>query len=113
MWADVLTKPLQGQKFRDIRSFLKNCGRDYDDDTERIADDKSLKQQVCTVVSSRECVGEHTKQQSNPQGDPPKIQRSQPHMCFAIPSKEYESQTGIPTYLQEFHTPQNSYRLPL
>jgi hypothetical protein len=34
VWADVLTKPLQGQKFRDMRAFLQNCPRDYDDDTE-------------------------------------------------------------------------------
>jgi hypothetical protein len=25
IWADVLTKPLQGQKFRDMRAFLQNC----------------------------------------------------------------------------------------
>jgi hypothetical protein len=25
MWADVLTKPLQGQKFRDMRAFVQNC----------------------------------------------------------------------------------------
>jgi hypothetical protein len=35
MWADVLTKPLQGQKFRDVGAFLQNCPRDYDDDTEQ------------------------------------------------------------------------------
>ncbi len=34
MWADVLTKPLQGQKFRDMRTFLQNCPQDYEDDTE-------------------------------------------------------------------------------
>ena len=34
MWADVLTKPLHGQKFRDMRAFLQNCPRDYDDDVE-------------------------------------------------------------------------------
>ena len=34
MWADVLTKPLQGQEFRDMRAFLQNCHRDYNDDTE-------------------------------------------------------------------------------
>jgi hypothetical protein len=34
MWADVLTKPLQGQKFRDMRVFLQNCPRDYDNDIE-------------------------------------------------------------------------------
>jgi hypothetical protein len=32
MWADVLTKPLQRQKFRDMRAFLQNCSRSYDDD---------------------------------------------------------------------------------
>jgi hypothetical protein len=35
MWADVLTKPLQGQLFRDMQAFLQNCLRDYDDDLER------------------------------------------------------------------------------
>ncbi len=34
MWADVLTKPLQGQLFRDMQAFLQNCWRDYDDDLE-------------------------------------------------------------------------------
>ena len=28
MWADVLTKPLQGQKFRDMCAFLQNCPQD-------------------------------------------------------------------------------------
>ena len=38
MWADILTKPLQGQKqkFGDMCAFLKNknCPRDYNDDIE-------------------------------------------------------------------------------
>jgi hypothetical protein len=34
MRADVLTKPLQGQKFRDMRAFLQNCPRDYNDNIE-------------------------------------------------------------------------------
>jgi hypothetical protein len=34
MWADVLTKPLQGQLFRDMQAFLQTCSRDYDDDLE-------------------------------------------------------------------------------
>ncbi len=29
MWADVLTKPLQGAKFRLMRAFLMNCPVDY------------------------------------------------------------------------------------
>jgi hypothetical protein len=64
MWADVLTKPLQGQKFRDMRAFLQNCSRSYDDNIELQTDElarKSLKLQVKTVASLRECVGERTK----------------------------------------------------
>jgi hypothetical protein len=34
MWADVLTKPLQGQNFRDMCAFLQNCSRDYNNDAE-------------------------------------------------------------------------------
>jgi hypothetical protein len=52
MWADVLTKPLQGQKFRDMRAFLQNFPRDYDDDTEQ---NKLMDPQ--DIASSRECVG--------------------------------------------------------
>ena len=32
MWADVLTKPLQGAKFRLMRAFLMNCPVDYQED---------------------------------------------------------------------------------
>ncbi len=56
MWADVLTKPLQGQKFRDMRAFLQNCPRDYNDDTEF---QLSMKPQ--DVASSWECVDKHAK----------------------------------------------------
>jgi hypothetical protein len=34
MWANVLTKLLQGQKFGDMRAFLQNCSRDYDNNAE-------------------------------------------------------------------------------
>jgi hypothetical protein len=34
MWADILTKPSQGQKFRDMCAFLKNCSQDYDNNAE-------------------------------------------------------------------------------
>ncbi len=69
MWADVLTKPLQGQKFRDMRAFLQNCPRDYDDDVELQTDQlarRSMNRQVKTAASSRECVGEQTNLQINP-----------------------------------------------
>ena len=32
MWADVLTKPLQGAKFRLMGAFLMNCPIDYSED---------------------------------------------------------------------------------
>jgi hypothetical protein len=52
MRADLLTKPLQGQKFRDMCTFVQNCPRDYDDDIELQTDElaqKTMKQQVKTV----------------------------------------------------------------
>ena len=63
MWGDVLTKPLQGQKFRDMQAFLQNCPRDYDDDIELQTDQlawRAMNQQAKTVASSRECVEELT-----------------------------------------------------
>jgi hypothetical protein len=68
MWADVLAKPLQGQLFRDMRAFLQNCSRDYDDDLERQEDERvhhMIKQQVATVTSSRECVDEQSQRGLN------------------------------------------------
>ncbi len=64
MWADVLTKPLQGQKFRDMQAFLQNCQRDYDDDIKLNIDQlarKLMNQKVKTVASSLECVDGHAK----------------------------------------------------
>ena len=56
MWADILTKPLQGQKFRDMRAFFQNCPRDYDNDAEL-----ELLTKPQYVASSRECVDGHGK----------------------------------------------------
>ncbi len=61
MWKDVLTKPLQSQKFRDMCAFLQICSWDYDDNAELQTDKlalRSMNQQVKTVASLRECVGE-------------------------------------------------------
>jgi hypothetical protein len=71
MWADVLTKPLQGQKFRDLRAFLQNCSRSYDDEFELQTDklaQKLLKPQVKTVASLQECVGECMKSMREKKG---------------------------------------------
>ncbi len=69
MWADVLTKPLQGQKFRDMRAFLQNCPRDYDDDIEQQSDE-SMNHQALAVASLRECVSAQAKPRSNPRRKP-------------------------------------------
>ncbi len=62
MWADILTKPLQGQKFRDMRAFLQNCPRDYDDDA-----DLKLSTKPQDVASSRECVDGHANMRTKSQ----------------------------------------------
>jgi hypothetical protein len=56
MWADILTKPLQGQKFRDMQAFFQNCTQDYKDDTE-----VASPMMPQDVASSRKCVGESTE----------------------------------------------------
>ncbi len=56
MWAEVLTKPLQGQKLRDMRAFLQNYPQDCNNDNTR----KKL-MNLQDVASLRECVSEHTK----------------------------------------------------
>jgi hypothetical protein len=57
MWADILNKPLQGQKFRDMQAFLQNCPQDYEDDTTEVTSPMMPQD----VASLRECVGENTK----------------------------------------------------
>ena len=53
MWADVLTKPLQDQKLRDMCAFLQNCPQEQWHWTEQLMNPQD-------VASLRECVGEHT-----------------------------------------------------
>jgi len=73
MWADILTKPLQGQKFRDMRAFLQNCPRDYDDDAEH-----KLTMKPQDVASSWECVDEHAEPQA-------------PHTCLESHGDQHKS----------------------
>jgi hypothetical protein len=56
MWAEVLTKPLQGQKFRDMRAFLQNCPQNYNNDNKL---KKLMNPQ--DIASLQECVNEHRK----------------------------------------------------
>ena len=43
MWVDVLTKPMQGKQFHEIRSMLMNCTIDY-------SEKGSRKEEVADVV---------------------------------------------------------------
>jgi hypothetical protein len=68
-------KWLQGQKFRDTRTFLLNCSRDYDDDLEQDKGKQgrayqSMDHQVKTNASLPECVEEQQKTQSLPASQP-------------------------------------------
>jgi hypothetical protein len=81
MWADILTKPLQGQKFKDMRAFLLNCARDYDDNNK-----KKLSMKPQDVASSRECVGAHAR---NPPARPPS-----PTCVSQIDAVMFEYQVG-------------------
>jgi hypothetical protein len=69
MWADVLTKPLQGQKFRDMHAFLQNCPCDYDDNAKRQSD-LSMNHQAEADASLWECVSAQAKPCSNPTTKP-------------------------------------------
>jgi hypothetical protein len=72
MWADVLTKPLQGQKFRDMQVFFQKCTQDYEDDTE-----VTSPMMPQDVASLQKCVGENTK-------SPLKIQTESPTCASQI-----------------------------
>jgi hypothetical protein len=96
MWADVLTKPLQGQMFRDMRAFLQNCPRDYDDDVELQTDQldrRSMNQQASkTVASSRECVHEHAAQDSSDPKPTSNNHKPQvPHACHESHGDQHKS----------------------
>lgn len=56
MWADVLTKPLQGAKFRQMRAFLMNCPIDYAELPESSHSLPMKRKLVSISTSPRECV---------------------------------------------------------
>ena len=63
VWADILTKPLQGKAFRVMRSKLMNCDKDYFENEEsgkEQAKDKPVAGRVSRHGSTQplqECVG--------------------------------------------------------
>ena len=51
MWADILTKPLQGAAFRTMRHHLQNCPVDYDDNVEQKLTHPKLHPMIDSAVS--------------------------------------------------------------
>ena len=58
MWADVLTKPLQGMAFRSMRAQLMNCAINYEDEEEKTPP------RLMPVQGSRLVTWKDTKHQS-------------------------------------------------
>ena len=61
MWADILTKPLQGSKFRLMRAFLMNCSDTYSEDLNFVPLPSPIpipmKPRILQIAASpRECV---------------------------------------------------------
>jgi hypothetical protein len=59
MWADVLTKPLQGMAFRSMRAQLMNCAINYEDEEEKASP------RLMPVRSSKSVTWKDTMHQSS------------------------------------------------
>ena len=70
MWADVMTKPLQGMAFKTMRAELMNCAVDYEDPEEEKERDIPISSSVAKTVTwkaaiattfktPQECVGQN------------------------------------------------------
>jgi hypothetical protein len=64
MWADVMTKPLQGTTFRVMRAELMNCPVHYEDPTEGpdgspIRGPKTVTWKATVFKTPQECVGQN------------------------------------------------------
>jgi len=95
IWANVLTKPLQGRKFRDMRDFLQNCPWDYDDDTELKI---SMKPQG--IASLQECVDEHAKLKTKLKTKPQANHKPQaPHEWHESHGDQHKSRGSVTSYI--------------
>jgi hypothetical protein len=71
MWADIMTKPLQGMAFRTMRAELMNCPVNYKEPEEDVEEDNfpisaaktvTWKSDVATTFKTpQECVGQNRK----------------------------------------------------
>ena len=77
MWADVMTKPLQGTAFRVMRAELMNCDVNYEDPQEKeesgpVASPKTVswKSVISTTFKTpQECVGQNGNRKGKPMMD--------------------------------------------
>ena len=64
MWADVLTKPLQGLAFKQMRAQLMNCSVEYEENEEQemtTAPESLPKGRIDPLEAPQECVGNNAK----------------------------------------------------
>ena len=63
MWADVLTKPLQGIEFIKMRAQLMNCAMEYKDEEESATKKRKTlidqTSQEYVIQTVQECVGQY------------------------------------------------------
>jgi len=76
MWADIMTKPLQGMAFRTMRAELMNCPVNYEERGEDVEEDNfpisaaktvTWKSDVATTFKTpQECFGQNGNRKGNP-----------------------------------------------
>jgi hypothetical protein len=100
MWADVLTKPLQGAQFRQMRSILMNCPIDYTEDPPLLS---SIPMESSTIhpmkprllrtkLSPRECVEVTSSSRTPKSGGKKKITwRDHPEVPCPATSKPWRA----------------------
>jgi hypothetical protein len=104
MWADLLTKPLQGAKFRQMRAFLMNCPIDYQE-PELMA----LPSSEPTLTPTRIAHPQKTSTTHLPQDDPtdhptkPRCPRTDPPSRGCVETSS--PSTNVPHHSHTMHKP--------
>ncbi len=92
MWADVMTKPLQGMAFRVMRAELMNCDVNYEDTPEKeelgpVASPKTVSWKsviLRTFKTPQECVGQNRNLGTVRQGDTRQHTRGMPERRLGV-----------------------------
>ena len=110
MWADVLTKPLQGSKFREIHAILMNCPIDYSEEPlflpleplpSSIANKHPMKPRIDKIIPSpRECV------EVSPPSARPRTLHTSTSTCLTVHTSTHSKVTwkdSVPHNHQSIH----------